>query len=149
MLELLTGWLAKKAVAIGVTALALLGLVLIPVAAAQYVQIHGFWFFGEGLKAEAARLHQEIDEPVTGYRARLSAALGRANSFETGLNTCNASVDALHKQGAQDTAAAEARLAAERAKSAALNQRVGALLAAKSTGDICHDADALILEGVQ
>lgn len=106
--------------------------------------------------AEIGALERSINAPVTGYAARLAVATSdlatcRSNriTLEEASHRQSEAVAAANAAGAERLA--ELQGALSRAQTDATAARIAAdrILASKGTGDVCADADALILGEIE
>lgn len=87
---------------------------------------------------DVAALNARIEDPQTGYIARLATCHGNVGRLQATLDQQTAAVAAKSAADAKALAKAEADLAAERGRSAALQVRANATLAYKPAGaDAC------------
>ena len=103
----------------------------------------------QGAARERAKADRAINDPVTGWKARLGQC--QANVAEQGraIDAQNAAVGAWKAESLRRSAeAAKAVQQAQRATVAA-NQRAGAILAAKPGAEQCASAEALIMESIR
>lgn len=146
---MVAAWATNKVLTIFVCVLALLGLIMTPVAAVQNVRLDGISLFGWHLVDGAVQARD------VAYAARDKALsdLGTCNANTKGLraaiNTQNASISALGKETADAKARAAAAILAAKAgrQGAAANQR--AIIAATAGADVCKSANDLIVENAK
>lgn len=95
-------------------------------------------------------LQQQIDHPITGYRARLSSCQGNLKVVETVVATQNKAIANLGRESDARVAQAEAGLAAAQRDAAAARYRAERLADATFTGTtVCErvqDADRQVME---
>ena len=118
-------------------------------AGVQTARIEGVPLVGGGLKAQVSELRDSIENPSTGYIVRLHIAEDNARTYKRGLETCNASIDALGAAGKTATDRANAALATVRMATEDLNREVALIRHAESDGDHCSSADRLILRSLK
>jgi hypothetical protein len=143
---MIEAWLATKAAKIALYALAILGLVLIPVTAYQAIQIHGWPIFGGGLKAEVASLDKQINDPDTGYLVRIHDIGRNSAALDAGLQKCNASIDGYKVAADDKQQRLDAALAGATRQNATIRTLQAQIAAFKPTGDSCADLNALYNE---
>lgn len=142
-MEIIASWAANKMVQLVVAGLALIGVILIPVAIRQAIEIHGISLFGlyayDGLEkqrddAKTAKKTAEADRDTW---------KGNADTLKKGLGVCNASIDQLGAAG--DTLAAEAREALARLSGmqAELDAARKRLAAVPGSTQSCPQVDAI------
>lgn len=105
--------------------------------------------------AEISALDKSINDPVTGYAAKLSAATANLATCRGNAITLKAAIDEQHAKLAAAKLATDRRLDAlsrqldsAKAAQASAERRAASILSAQPTGDICTSADALILENL-
>lgn len=139
---MIEGWLAGKLSGIIIFAVACLSVILLPMVVVQTVRIDGLdlggWYAVDGYKPLYERALTEL---VT--------LRGNNHALEHGLETCNASVDALKKAGDTMTANAQALIAAANGLQPPLAAAAAAVRAMKSSNEKCPVADAIISRGFQ
>lgn len=139
---MIAGWLAGKASGIIIFCVACLSVVLLPMVIVQTVRIDGLdlggWYAVQGYKPQLERAQTDL------------ATLHANNAaLDHGLNTCNASVDALKKAGDIFTANAQKLIDAANGMASRANTNAAAVAAIKATDAKCPSADAIIGRGFQ
>jgi hypothetical protein len=150
MIAWFAGVLASRLAApIALGAAALLALAL----TVQTVRLDGVHIFGwkivAGALDENAALAKSIDDPTTGFRARLAQTAANFNTCTAKLGEQNAAVDRLGAESVRLTQLASAAIASARVNGVKLATTAAAILAKKPPAkDFCPAADALILESL-
>lgn len=103
----------------------------------------------QGAAREKAKADRAINDPVTGWRARLNQCQANVKTLDGAVKAQNAAVAAWKAESAQRSEAAAKAVTEARKATVAANQRIGALMAAKSGADQCKSAEALIMESVK
>jgi len=98
----------------------------------------------KSLRKQIDDLQRSIDNPATGWRARLSQCQHNVGVATASLATQNAAVATLKAANAAATAKAESNAAAARAASAGAQAAVNSILNQKPGADHCASALALI-----
>lgn len=144
MIAFLTGKLAGPL--FGAAALALLVF-----GAVQTIRIEGMPLFGGGYRAEVAELHDRIENPKTGYIHNLDVAEGNVLGLRTAIGEQNGKIEALAIAGQRLKDEAQRNVDAARAKLAAAQRRMTALLSSqRRPGETaCAHASRLIDEAIR
>lgn len=132
--------LAKVGFRIAIGILALAGVVLIPVAAAQHIQIHGWPFVGGGLAEQVDGLQEAINDPNGGYVVELERARQGGKVCEAALARQSQAVTSWKAAADRNAALAAAALAGAKSQGAKLRELAAAILASPTTGDACKSA---------
>jgi hypothetical protein len=132
MIASLLGWLTGRVAGPVMTAIsAALGLTLLVI-----------WLVDA---ATISNLRSQIDDPASGYRAKLAVAQADSAVCRGRVADQNAALDAFAQVQANKMDAAAKALAAADAKLAEAGKAVSRIVAAKAGPDQCASADALIL----
>lgn len=102
-----------------------------------------------GLTSDNDKLTKSINDPVTGWAAKLNTCQGSVASLQAGIDGQNHAVDALAVESNRRTSLANKMVAAAREDALQAQIKAGGILAAKSTNEPCSDALALIRETVR
>lgn len=139
---MIASWLAGKASGIIIFCIACLSVVLLPMVVVQTVRIDGLdlggWYAVEGYKPLYER---SLTELVT--------LRGNNAALDHGLQTCNASVDALKIAGDLLTRNAQKLIAIAGQMQSRLDGNAAAVHAMKSSDAKCPTVDAIIGRGFQ
>lgn len=151
-MNIITSWLAQKAVLIAVLVLALVGLVCGPLAAIQAVRINGVTIFGwhavTGLKPGLLLAEEARDAAIND----LAQSRANANLLNAALTKQNAAIADMGAQTYAKLAAMAALLAASDQDRKAMSARLAVYLAAPPVGaDECaryKNVDARFIGGL-
>lgn len=82
-------------------------------------------------EARVVELDRQIQEPVTGYIARLATCRSSLGSMEAGVKTQNAAIEGLRQRALESEARAEAAVRGAQAQARATERRAQAVLQAR------------------
>ena len=123
-----------------------IGVALAVVALLVGVHHHGD---SQGAAREKAKAERAVNDPVTGWRARLNQCQTNVKTLDAAVTAQNGAVAAFKADSLRRSAEAAKALTQARKATVAANQRIGALMAAKPGADQCKSAEALIMESVR
>lgn len=125
-------------IAIGVCAMLLVALV------DRSIRVHN-------LRNDVAELTDRIENPETGYIARLATCHANVTTLRGSIDEQNAAIDGLKRESAARTAEAEAELAKARTAISAAERRAGTILASRRLPNetSCAHASRLIDEATR
>lgn len=109
-----------------------------------------FWMGSEAGKKAAERrvaeLTEEIDDPKTGWRAKLSRCEASVDNLTVALERQNAAVSQLEAESEERTRRANAAIAAAQKQVGVYKRRAEIIANAIPSGDLCQSAQSLIVK---